>query len=345
MSTAQLLKKTLFSQKTRHRFSLARFLKGEGPETGPIHLVQRRVYILPTKRGIFFAVAELVMLIGALNYNNSLGFILVFLLASLGIVAILHTYKNLLHLKINVGNIAPVFCGDVVHVPVILDNSHHPDRFSIRLDFPGGQTLFTDISSNNWIRVEPTLQSSSRGRHQLDRFTISTIFPLGLFKAWSYAQFNVQYLVYPTPDKQHELPRESLYHFNLIGDRGNGCDDFAGLRNYKQGDSLLHVHWKTFARQQGMHTKQFGGDRAEEIWLDWETLADMETEARLSRLTRWVLDADAKQYNYGLSLPNHHIALGHGPDHRHRCLEALALYPGVTVANNTSTNNAHGSQK
>ncbi len=336
MSTTQILKKPLFSQKTRHRFSLARFLKGEGPETGPIKLVQRRVYILPTKRGIFFAVAGLVMLIGALNYNNSLGFILVFLLASLSIVAILHTYRNLLHIKIDVGHIAPVFCGDVIRVPIILDNSHYPNRFSIRLDFPSGQPLFTDIAANQWVRVEPTLLSSKRGRKQLDRITIKTIFPLGLFKAWSYAHFNVQYLVYPAPDKQHELPRESLYHFNLTGDRGNGCDDFAGLRNYQQGDSLRHVHWKTYARQQGMHTKQFGGDRAEELWLDWETLTDLETEARLSRLTRWILDADAMQYNYGLRLPNQLIPLGHGPDHRHRCLEALALYPGVTSVNNIS---------
>jgi uncharacterized protein (DUF58 family) len=230
-----------------------------------------------------------------------------------------------------------VFCGDVVRVPIILNNSHYHNRFSIRLDFPGGQTLFTDIASNNWIRVEPTFLSNMRGTHQLDRFTVSTIFPLGLFKAWSHAQFNMKYLVYPTPDKQHELPRESLYHFNLTGDRGNGCDDFAGLRNYQQGDSLRHVHWKALAREQGMHTKQFGGDRAEELFLDWETLTELGTEARLSRLTRWVLDADAMQYNYGLRLPDQIIPLGLGPDHRHRCLKALALFSGTTSENNISS--------
>ncbi len=328
MSTTQLLKKPFFSQKTRHRFSLERFLRGEGPESGPIQLVQRRVYILPTKRGLFFAVVAFVMLIGSLNYNNSLGYGLTFLLASLGIVAILHTYRNLLHLRIDVGHITPVFCGDIVRVPVILDNSHYSARYSIRLEFQNQPALFTDVPANHWIRVEPTFISTVRGKHQLDRITLQTIFPLGLFKAWSYAQLDSQYLVYPKPDHQHELPRESLYHFNLTGDRGNGCDDFAGLRNYQQGDSLRHVHWKTFAREQGLHTKQFGGDRAEELWLDWETLTELGTEARLSRLTRWLLDADARQYNYGLRLPNQEIPLGHGPSHRHRCLKALALFPG-----------------
>ncbi|MEE8379845.1 MAG: DUF58 domain-containing protein [Gammaproteobacteria bacterium] len=345
MPVIQHEKKSLFSQKIRHRFSLRRFLKGEGPETGPIHLVQRRVYILPTKRGIFFAVALFVMLIGSLNYNNNLGFTLTFLLSSLSIVAILHTYRNLLHLSVDVGHITPVFCGDLVCVPVILDNSNHPDRFSVRLYFPERAGFFIDIAANQWVRVEPTLLSRSRGRHQLERFTLRTIFPLGLFKAWAHTQLKTEYLVYPKPDPQRELPRESLHHFNLTGDQGKGCDDFVGLRSYQQGDSLHHVHWKTYAREQGMHTKQFGGDRSEELWLDWETLDNLDTEARLSRLTRWVLDADAMQYSYGLRLPNKQIPIGHGNNHRHRCLEVLALYPANTVANNHSTDDTHGKQK
>lgn len=330
--------KTPFIQQVKpHRFSLDRFLRGEGPEAGPVQLIQRRVYILPTKRGVFFAVVALVMFIGALNYNNSLGHGLTFLLASLGIVAILHTYRNLLNLSVDVGPIAPVFCGELVHVPVILDNKNYPARFSVRLEFPKQKHIVTDITANHWSRVEPTFLSHSRGRHPLDRIKLQTIFPLGMFRAWAYAQLDTSYIIYPTPDKHHDLPRESLYHLNLTGDRGSGSDDFAGLRNYHQGDSLRHVHWKAFAREQGMHTKQFGGDRAEELWLDWETLTNLDTEARLSRLTRWVLDADAKQYSYGLRLPNQQIPLGHGPDHRHRCLKALALFPGAAA----NTHEAH----
>ncbi|WP_455217353.1 DUF58 domain-containing protein [Kaarinaea lacus] len=320
-----------FVQRFRlHRFSLQRFFVGEGPETGPIHLVQRRVYILPTKRGLFFLVIAMVMLIGALNYNNSLAYSLTFLLASLGIIAILHTYRNLLHLKIDVGPISPVFCGDHVHVPLILDNHQHPARYSVRVHFPSHpeeNVVMTDVPENHWIRVEPTLPTHARGRYRLDRVTLRSIFPLGMFQVWAHAQLEASYLVYPSPEDRHSLPQESLYHFNQSGDRGKGTDDFAGLRPYHQGDSLRHVHWKTFAREQGLHTKQFGGDRAEELWLDWDTLNDLDVEARLSRLTRWVLDADSQYFNYGLRLPNQVVPLGHGPVHKHQCLEALALYP------------------
>ena len=322
------------------RMSLQRFLRGEGPEAGPIHLVQRRVYILPTRRGVFFAVLAFVMLIGSMNYNNSLGFSLTFLLGSLGIVGILHTYRNLLHLSVNVGPITPVFCGEDLRVPVILENYQYPPRYSVRLFFPQHsqqKVVVTDVPANHWICIEPMLSTQTRGRHPLERMTLQTIFPLGMFRAWAHAQVDTHYLVYPKPDNQNELPRESLYHFNLAGDRGKGSDDFAGLRNYHVGDSLHHVHWKALAREQGLLTKQFGGDRAEELWLDWESLPELDVEARLSRLTRWVLDAESMKYSYGLRLPNKQIPLGQGPEHKHRCLEALALYPNNFAASQSNT--------
>lgn len=312
------------------RYSLQRFFRGVGPETGPVHLTHRRVFILPTKRGLFFMLVAFVMLIGALNYNSSLAYSLTFLLTSLGIIAILHTYRNLLGLKIDTGPIPPVFCGEEVHVPVMLENHHHSARYALRLHFPRfseENRVITDVPENQWIRVETAFPALARGRHPLYRLTLRTMFPLGMFQAWAYAQLNTHYLVYPAPDSSQPLPQDSLYHFNLSGDRGSGTDDFAGLRNYHPGDSLRHIHWKSFARERGLHTKQFGGDRAEELWLDWNTLDDLETEARLSRLTRWILDADARHFNYGLRLPGQVIPLGHGPEHKHRCLEALALFP------------------
>ncbi|WP_455216870.1 hypothetical protein, partial [Kaarinaea lacus] len=201
-----------------HRFSLQRFFRGVGPETGPVHLTHRRVFILPTKRGLFFMFVAFVMLIGALNYNNSLAYSLTFLLTSLGIVAILHTYRNVLNLKVDVGPIAPVFCGDKVRVPVILENHDHNARYSIRLHFPrfpGEKIVITDVPQNHWIQAETTFPSLVRGRHDLYRITLRSMFPLGMFQAWAYAQLDTSFLVYPTPDSHHKLPQESLYHFNL----------------------------------------------------------------------------------------------------------------------------------
>ena len=75
-----------------------------------------------------------------------------------------------------------------------------------------------------------------------------------------------------------------------------------------------------------MLTKQFSGEAAQEIWLDWEGLPGMDTEARLSQLTRWVLDADRDGLSYGLRLPGLQHPPASGLEHKHRCLQALALF-------------------
>jgi uncharacterized protein (DUF58 family) len=118
----------------------------------------------------------------------------------------------------------------------------------------------------------------------------------------------------------------SLYKLEICGDQGVGADDFAGLRQYHSGDSLRHVHWKAAARQQGLLTKQFGGDRSEELWLDWSNLPEINIEQRLSILTRWVLLAEREGKSYGLRLPNQVIEPSRGGPHRHQCLKALAEY-------------------
>lgn len=319
----------------RQRFSLKRFFSGEGPEQGPIFLKQRRVFILPSKMGVYFAAMMFVMLLGAVNYNNSLAYTLVFLLASIFFIAILHTYRNLLHLRIDVGHTPPVFSGEHAQVPILLDNRHNAARYAIKIWFGRRadnklkKHIITDVAGDTLQQVSLPLQTQQRGLHNMPRLTLETSFPLGLFHAWAYAQRDTQYLVYPQADNQHGLENEPSYQQNLEGDRGQGADDFAGLRNFHSGDSLRHIHWKSVAREQGLYTKQFGGDRAAELWLDWESLPQLDIEARLSRLTRWVLDASAAQLNFGLRLPGSVIPVNTGPAHQHQCLKALAMFNGA----------------
>jgi len=52
----------------------------------------------------------------------------------------------------------------------------------------------------------------------------------------------------------------------------------------------------------------------------------VDAETRLSILTRWIIDADRLQRDYGLRLPGLAYPPAHGGAHRHRCLEALALF-------------------
>jgi hypothetical protein len=106
----------------RQRLNPQRFLRGLGPEAGPVRLDRARIFILPNSAGLMFVVLLLVMLLGAINYNISLGYTFTFLLGSLAMVSILHTYRNLAQLTVRAGGAEPVFAGGTAAYEILLDN-------------------------------------------------------------------------------------------------------------------------------------------------------------------------------------------------------------------------------
>ncbi len=308
------------------RLNLARFFTGEGPESGTITLTQRRIYILPTQTGVSFGMILLAMFLAAVNYNNSLAYLLVFLLTSVVIISILHCFRNLQGLQLRSGTPQAVFAGEPLKFPVHLYNPSPRQRLAIKLGWPKQEPQRLDLQprEGKWIYLDaPT---TTRGRHPMERITLYTRFPLGLFHAWSHLQFEASALVYPQPSGQHRLPDVPFQQQGGEGDRGRGSDDFVGQRPYHPGDSLHHLNWKALARERGLLTKQFGGDRSDELKLDWQMVEAQPVESKLSQLCYWVMQAEQNHLRYGLEIPGSQIPVGQGQQHYERCLSALALY-------------------
>lgn len=306
---------------------LGRFFHGDAPISGTITLGRRNIYILPTRDGLFFAAVLILMLIGSINYGNSLGYLLCFLLGSLAVVAILHTYKNLYRLEISMGEIKPVFCQQRLHIPLLVNNLNGPLRLALHVRLRNGKTLAVqDIDANTSSTIVLNYKTLHRGRLTLEGLRISSRFPLGLFQAWSILNFSRTALVYPQPARHDQRAPESVRAEGTDGEQGRGNDDFRSLRYYQPGDSLRHIHWKALAKKQGLLTKQFGAENRLELWLDWHSLAPLGTEARLSLLTRWIIEAQKNGVAYGLDLPGTRIAPANSSLHQHRCLRLLAEF-------------------
>ena len=311
----------------------------KGPEAGPVILTQRRVFILPTRYGITFAFLLLLLLTGSINYNLSLGFVLTFLLGTMGIVSILHTFRNLAGLSIRPGKTESIFAGQTASFIICLENPGTVDRHSIAL-LPANLTTLTgsstappnyyDVLAEKITLTKITLPAPKRGLLTPGRVTLFTTFPLGLFRAWSYVELDMRCIVYPKPDSAETPPPTPQPSPGDGIEYGIGTDDFTGLRPYHVGDSPRHIAWKVLARGHGLQIKQFSGRAQAELWLDWSdpemTAYNLGTEEKLSRLTRWVLDAHASGLSYGLRLPGKKIEPASGELHRKKCLEALALF-------------------
>jgi uncharacterized protein (DUF58 family) len=298
-----------------------------GPQTSSIVLVQRRIFILPSRHGMLFVAALALMLTGSINYNLSLGYILTFLLAALGINAILHTFRNLAHLRIAAGRVLPVFAGDTARFTLVIDNTGTLDRYSVGVTRDQRDIQYADLPALQATTVGVPIPAPRRGILRPGRLTLFTQFPLGLCHAWAYAELDMQCIVYPRPEAGRVALPQTESHDGSGITHGAGQEDFAGLRSYHPGDSPRHIAWKAAAHGDALLTKQFSGRAASELWLDWQATPDtFSVDARLSRLARWVIDAHAAALSFGLRLPGVTLPPAPGNAQRERCLEALALF-------------------
>lgn len=308
---------------------LANWLYGfTPPESGTVVLVHRRVYIVPTRLGWLFALTLLVLLLGSINYALALGFGLTFLLAGMGLAGMVHTARNLARMGVSVGRAEPVFAGETAQFRLFLDSRGAFDRPAILArHLKSRSQLVVDVPAGGLAEVALAVPAERRGWLPLGRVMLETRFPLGIFRAWSYVEPDARCLVYPRPERS-PLPLPSAE-----GASGGlrspvpGNDDYAGLRTYQLSDSPRHVAWKAAARSEDMLTKQFTGEAAAELWLDWRRMpSGLGLERRLSRLAGWVLAAHRAGHPYGLRLPGVEILPARGERHRAACLQALALF-------------------
>ncbi|VAX07433.1 FIG002343: hypothetical protein [hydrothermal vent metagenome] len=306
---------------------LSHFLRRAHPnKEGCAELTGRQIYILPTLYGVLYGLLVCIMLLGSINSANNLGYLLTFLLVGLGLIAILHTWHNLLGLRVQPGHVKPVFAGQEAQFHIRAENQRNSPRPGMSLELAGQIKSSIDLESQGSDLLLLTVPAPDRGILKAGRFTLSTRFPLGLLRAWTYIDLDISCLVYPKPGPRIETINPPSRGDSATGDRGVGTDDFAGLREFRQGDPPRHIDWKAAARGKGLKTKLFGGDRTDQRWLDWDAMPEIETEARLGRLCRGVLSACEQQYEYGLRLPGITIKPARGQIHRHQCLAALARF-------------------
>ncbi|MFV0371530.1 MAG: DUF58 domain-containing protein [Azonexus sp.] len=301
------------------------------PQSAPCTLTRRNIYILPNRSGLLFALMLLTLLIGAINYNLALGHALVFLLAALGLVSMVHAFRNLHGLSLAARRASPVFAGDMAQFELALDNPTPRPRCALRLWAKAELPLDFSVTANSQDSVLVALPSQQRGWLELPRLRLESRYPLGFFTAWSLPWPALRVLVYPQPSTR-PLP-ETIAASSAAGTHASaGGEDFSGLRERQPGDPLRHVAWKAEARSDGqgpLLVKEFSGTSSSELLLDWAYVDPLfSVEERLSILCGWVLRASQEQRRFALRLPGIVLASDSGETHRLRCLEALALYPG-----------------
>jgi len=297
-------------------------------------LTQRRVYILPTRAGLLMAATLAVLLIASINYQINLGYLLTFLLAGCAVAGMAVCHSNLRGLALKIVPPQPMFTGSLALLNVRLINARRKARLAIgiaRYGVPAQKSklpihwVWADVPGQGETVVQISWLPPHRGLWPVPLLTAETRYPLGTFRVWTVWRPAARVLVYPAPETPcPHLPRGELVAGTGPANSTRASGEFDGVRAYRHGDPMKLLVWKKFARSGELISRDTQTQQRQELWLDFAHTGSLAPEQRLSRLTAWVLAADAQGLDYGLRLPGLDIAPGSSPAQRLRCLEALA---------------------
>ncbi|NIC43181.1 DUF58 domain-containing protein [Aquabacterium sp. A08] len=306
--------------------------------TAHLTLTHRNLYILPTRAGLMLGLTLLLLLVGSINYQLNLGYLLTFLLAGCAVVALHVTHNNLRGLRLSVHGLEPVFAGQAAPVQLVLHNPGTRHRYGVGLAWldPGAAdaSVWADVPPQASATVQLSHPTQRRGPLPLPALRVETRFPLGTVSAWHWWRPAGRWLVYPAPETpEPALPRpDGPAPEQPPSAQGVGrSDETDGVRPHRRGDPLKWVLWKKVARlADGPHpawvSRDFAPPSGTELWLDHAQCGLSDPEAQRSRLCAWVLRAETLGLRYGLRLPGLALPPDQGPAHRRRCLEALACH-------------------
>lgn len=307
-----------------------RLIRSRPEDVLPLDIEHQRVYILPTKRGLAYLFSLLIMLIASINYALSLGYALCFLLTGLFAASLLHTYRNVAGITFENMSSEHVFVGERARFVIAIKNKTKLERVGITLKCTDASDVI-DIKPGEISQAVLSRHTTSRGIVKLGRITITSSYPLGLWRTWCYLHSDVQSLVYPAPEKNPPpLPSKSTdSQGETVKKASHG--DISGLREYNPGDAISAIAWKAAARGQGLFVKTFDDENAGgQTVLNLSSTGLQDTEHQLSRLCAWVLCAEQMQTDYSFDVKDTLLAPGRGNNQKQSALIALALYGSAT---------------
>lgn len=299
------------------------------PLSDTITLTQRNVYILPTRPGFMLAATLLVLLIGSINYQLNLGYLLTFLLAGGAVVGMHVCHATLRGLTLNLAPPDAQFAGTSATLSIVLTNNRASQRYGIGLAVldttHADRWVWADVPAMSQTTVRVAFKPGQRGLHRVPPLTAETRFPLGTFRVWTVWRPAAEVLVYPAPEAfPPPLPPGEPRAGGLNATRVHSSGEFDGVRAYRRGDALKLVVWKKAAKADELVSRDTQQAQRYEMWLDFAQAGHLDIEHKLSRLAAWVLQADRLGLDYGLRLPQLELKPGAGEAHKRRCLEALA---------------------
>lgn len=288
-------------------------------------LSRRNIYIFPSKAGMGFLAMLLLMLVTAINYQNSLVYLFTFTLAAVFFVSIWLCFFELSGLEVAAGEDADVPAGEPVPFNFRFQCEH--DINLIYCSVAGEEEAGLHFSAGEHADLRLWSHPKTRGVYNAPRLKVLTRYPFGLVTAWTYLRISSRAFVYPRPEPAFDVQRHG--HEGHSGGQTVDADLPSEMRDYQHGDALNRVVWKHFASKDQMVVRSPEKYQPETDWLRWDDYPEVSTEQRLKYLAHDVVSQVKTRATFGLELPSAKIHPASGAQHGRDCLRLLAAAKNV----------------
>lgn len=319
--------------------SFERFLSKRIPAKKQHQLNNKNIMIYPTRFGLgYLAIVVLIFLLGT-NYQNNIILLLSYLLASLFITVMFHSFYNFNGLQISSDSKQQGYAASTISYPIhIKTNKQH---FDIHLHFSSqseqAKPVYLAEVPIGVSTIQLPIKFKQRGLVNLGRVTVYSEYSLGIFKSKTVLDFAHQAIVYPAPKP---LTTGKLLLGSLATDKDDfeaqaqtvvGQDDFSELKTFVVGESQARTAWKQLAKGQGHFSKHYQSTQSSLQWLKLSDMPGYDLELKLSYLSYLINELSMSQQTFGLALSEDitsalNIEPSSGIAHQKACLTALAVY-------------------
>ena len=190
----------LFINQLTHSLSqrFSSWLDRRLPASAQKTLSHRDIFVLPTRWGLLYALMVVLILLTGINFQNSMVLAVGMFLIAVIILSIIFTYRSLAGLSVIFHGSQPCFASQSAAFEFILD-AQESSRYAIEIGWLPDQFVKVDISAQQPNRVSIDCIGRRRGLFYPGRRLLTTTYPFGLIRAWSWQDMEAKALVFPQP--------------------------------------------------------------------------------------------------------------------------------------------------
>lgn len=288
-----------------------------------VKLTQNNIYIFPSRVGLAFMALLVLMLLTAINYQNSLIYLFTFFLGALFFISIWLCFLNVSGLQIRSNTSSGCFVGEPTMFELSLLKDDSP-AYAISLSLDSSQVVIDKLNAGEVQRHSLLSTPKSRGVYQLDRLYLRSDYPFGFIKAWTWQNLTSTCYVYPKPIDGYATKEGAVSSETNRQDVTS--DEISDIKDYQAGANISRILWKRYAARDELALREHELASIDSSWVRWTDYNAANVELKLSYMCFDVLALASKRECYGLSLPGMSIQPESGEAHKIKCLQALAAY-------------------